>query len=103
MHICVIPSVDGVGLVEYFCTHLIYICAFLQRKIQTTLLKASSRGCVRTPTLPVVLALCKMLLLARYSEPELDPMWVVLWCITVAVLLLIIVCIECPPPRRFVR
>ena len=102
-HICVTPSVDGVGLVEYFCTHPIYICGFLQRKIWTSLLKTSSRGYVRTPTLPVVLALCKMLLLARYSEPELDPMRVVLWCITVAFLLLIIVCIECPPPRRFVR
>jgi hypothetical protein len=55
------------------------------------------------PTLPVVLALRKMLLLACYSEPELDPMWVVLWCITIAVLLLIIVCIECTHPRRFVR
>jgi len=55
------------------------------------------------PTLPVVLALCKMLLLAHYSEPELETVWVVLWCITVAFLLLIIVCIECPPPRRFVR
>ena len=28
VHICVTPSVDGVGLVEYFCTHPIYICAF---------------------------------------------------------------------------
>ena len=28
MHICVTPSVDGVGLVEYFCTHPIYICGF---------------------------------------------------------------------------
>ena len=43
----------------------------------------------------MVLALYEMLLLARYSEPELDPMWVMLWCITVAILLLIIVCIEC--------
>jgi hypothetical protein len=34
-----------------------------------------------------------MLLLACYSEPELDPMWITLWCITIAVLLLIIVCI----------
>ena len=55
------------------------------------------------PTLLVVLALFRMLPLARYSEPELDPMWVVLWCITVAVLLLVIVCLECPPPRRIVR
>ena len=28
MHICVTPSVDGVGLVEYFCTHPIYVCGF---------------------------------------------------------------------------
>ena len=104
MHICVTPpSVGGVGLVEYFCTHPKYICGFLQRKTQTSWLKTSSRGCVRTLTLPVVLALCKMILLARYSEPELDPMWVVLWYITVAFLLLVIVCLECPPPRRIVR
>jgi len=103
VHICVTPSVDGVGLVEYFYTHPIYICGFLQRKIRTTLLKTSSRGYVRTPTLPVVLALCKMILLAHHSEPELETVWIVLWCITVTVLLLIIVCIECPPPRRFVR
>ena len=28
MHICVTLSVDGVGLVEYFRTHPIYICGF---------------------------------------------------------------------------
>ena len=38
----------------------------------------------------MVLALYKMILLARYSEPKLDPMWVVLWCITIAFLLLVI-------------
>ena len=38
----------------------------------------------------------------RDSEPELDPMWVALWCYVVAWLLIIIICIECPP-RRFVR
>ena len=63
-------------------------------------LPASIKG---APTCLVVLALCKMLLLAHYSEPELETVWVVLWCVTVAVLLLIIVCIECPPPRRFVQ
>ena len=102
-HICVTPSVDGVGLVEYFCIQPIYLCGFLQKKNQTLLLKAPSRGCVRTPTLPVVLSLCKMILLAHHSEPELETVWVMLWCIIVAVLLLIIVCIECPSPRRFVR
>ena len=28
MHIYDTPSVDEVGLVEYFCTHPIYICGF---------------------------------------------------------------------------
>ena len=51
----------------------------------------------------MVLVLCKMFLLVLHSEPELETVWVVLWCITVAVLLLIIICIECPSPWRFVR
>ena len=58
-----------------------------------------SRDSVLHPTLPVVLALFRMLSLTQYSEPELDPIWVVLWCITVAFLLFVIVCLECPPPR----
>ena len=48
----------------------------------------------------MVIALCRMLPLARYSEPELNPIWVVLWSIVVVFLLLIIVCIECSPPWR---
>ena len=39
--------------------------------------------------------------LSQYSEPELDPVLVALWCIVVAWLILVIICIECPP--RFVR
>ena len=27
-YLCYSPSVDGVGLAKYFCTHLIYICGF---------------------------------------------------------------------------
>jgi hypothetical protein len=42
------PSADVVGLVEYLCTHPIYICGFLQRKTRTSLLKTLNRGCVRT-------------------------------------------------------
>ena len=56
---------------------------FTEEDIQTSFSKTLSRGSVLHPTLPVVLALFRMLSLARYSEPELDPMWVVLWCITV--------------------
>ena len=93
----------GLDLLSTFVLTRYIFVVFLQKKIQTTLLKTSSRGCVQTPTLPVVLVLCKMFLLAHHSELELETVWVVLWCITVAVLLLIIVCIECLPPRRFVR
>ena len=93
----------GLDLLSTFVLTQYIFVVFLQKKILTTLLKTSSRGCVQTPTLPVVLVLCKMFLLAHHSEPELETVWVVLWCITVAVLLLIIVCIECPPPQRFLR
>ena len=92
------PSVDGVGLVEYFCTHPIYIYHFASEEDPDFIVEDIELRLHLHPTLPVVLALCKMLLLAHYSEPELEPAWVVVWCITVAVLLLIIVCIECPPP-----
>ena len=63
-----------------------------------------SRVIVLHPTLPVEPALLEMFSLSQYSEPELDPMWVALWCYVVAWLLIIIIiiCIECPP-RRFVR
>ena len=97
------PLWMGLDLLSTFVLTRYIFVVFLQKKIRTLLLKTSSRGRVRIPTLPVVLALCKMILLAHHSEPELETVWVVLWCITVAVLLLIIVCIECPPPRRFVR
>ena len=93
----------GLDLLSTFVLTRYIFVVFFQKKIRTLLLKTSSRGRVRTPTLPVVLALCKMILLAHHSEPELETLWVVLWRIAVAVLLLIIVCIECPPPRRFVR
>ena len=39
--------------------------------------------------------------LSQYSEPALDPMLFAVWCYVVAWLLIIIICIECPP--RFVR
>jgi len=92
----------GLDLLSTFVLTRYIFVVFLQKKIRTLLLKTSSRGCVRTPTLPVVLALCKMILLAHHSEPELETVWVVLWCITVAFLLLVIVCLDGPPPRRIV-
>ena len=88
-----------VGLAEYVCTHP--TLTFLQKKTQTSYQTTPSRVIVLHPTLPVEPALFEMFLLAQYSEPELDPMWVALWCYVVACLIIIIICIECPP--RFVR
>ena len=39
--------------------------------------------------------------LSQYSEPVVDPMWFAVWCYVVVWLIIIIICIECPP--RFVR
>ena len=60
-----------------------------------------SRVIVLHPTLPVEPALYEMPSLSQYSEPVLDPMWFAVCCYVVAWLLIIIICIECPP--RFVR
>ena len=73
MHICVTSSVGGVGLVEYFCTHPIYICGFASKKDPDFIVEDVELRLRLHPTLPMVLALCKMLLLAHYSKPELDP------------------------------
>ena len=35
--------------------------------------------------------------LSQYSEPVVDPMWFAVWCYVVAWLVIIIICIECPP------
>ena len=68
----------------------------LQMKTRTSLLRTSSRWSLPHPTLPVVLALCRMLQLVSYSESNLDPILIMLWSIVLAFLLLIIMCIECP-------
>ena len=73
----------------------------LQKKTQTSCQTTLSRVIVLHPTLPVEPALFEIISLTQYSEPELDPMWVALWCYVVAWLIIIIICIECPP--RFVR
>ena len=49
------------------------------------------RVIVLYPTLPVEPALSEMFSLTQYSEPELDPMWVAVWCYVVAWLLFIII------------
>ena len=73
----------------------------LKKKTQTSCQTTLSRVIVLHPTLPVEPALFEMLSLTQYSEPALDPMWFAVWCYVVAWLIVIIICIECPP--RFVR
>ena len=65
----------GLDLLSTFVLTRYIFVVFLQKKIRTLLLKTSSRGRVRTPTLPVALGLCKMILLALHSEPELETVW----------------------------
>ena len=77
-------SVEEVGLVEYF---IIIPILLLQRKTQTSLLRTSSRWSLPHPTLPMVLALCRMLSLASYSKPDPDPILIELWSIVLAFLL----------------
>ena len=98
MHnMCYPPPWMGLDLLSTFVLTPILL---LQRKIRTSWLRMLSRRLRLHPTLPVVLALCKMPPLARYSKPNLDFILVVLWSIVVAFLVLIIVHIECPPPWR---
>ena len=73
------PPLMGLDLLSTFVLTRYIFVVFLQKKIRTLLLKTSSRGCVRTATLPMVLALYKMILLAHHSKPELETVWVVLW------------------------
>ena len=56
---------------------------FLQKKTQTSYQTTPSRVIVLHPTLPVEPALFEMFSLTQYSEPELDPMWVAVWCYVV--------------------
>ena len=89
-----------VGLAEYVCTHP--ILTFYRRRPRLRTRRRRVGLSFYTQPLPVEPALFEMFSLAQYSEPELDPMWVALWCYVVAWLLIIIICIECPP-RMFVR
>ena len=85
-----------VGLAEYVCTHpLLY---FLQRKIQTSFPKTLSRGSVLHPTLPVDRVTRRKLRMAQDSD-DLFVVNIVVW---VLVVILAIVALHCPLPRRVV-
>ena len=64
---------DGVGLVEYFCTHPIYIYHFASEEDPDFVVEDVELRLRPHPTLPVVLALCKMLLLGDTLSPSWIP------------------------------
>ena len=94
------PSMGVVGLAEYVCTHP--TLTFYRRRPR---LRARRRW--------VGLSFCTQPCLWNrpcrdafavaifWARAALDPMWFAVWCYVVAWLLIIIICIECPP--RFVR
>ena len=79
----------AVGLAEYVCT----------RKIQTTFPKTSSRVFVLHPALPVVRVTRGEFCMAQDSD---DPLFVVNVVVWVLVVILVIVALLCPLPRRVV-
>jgi hypothetical protein len=100
VHILVLsPSVGVVGLVEYFCTHPGYLCCFSGRPG----LRCRGRpvgGRFYTQHCLWCWPLQKLPLACRCSDdldPDLDPVWIVLWSITVVILLIVIVFLHCAP------
>ena len=86
-----------VGLAEYVCTPH---SEFLQRKIQTSFSKMLSRGSVLHPTLPVDRVTRRKFRMAQDSD---DPLFVVNIVVWVLVIIVAIVALHCPLPRRVVR
>ena len=87
-----------VRLAEYVCTHS--ILNFLQRKIQTSFPKTLSRDSVLHPTLPVDRVTRRKFRMAQDSD---DPLFVVNVVVWILVVILAIVVLHCPLPRRVVR
>ena len=73
---------------------------FLQKKIQTLFLTTLSRGTVLHPALPVVRVTRRKFRMAQDSD---DPLFVVNVVVWVLVVILAIVALHCPLPRRVVR
>ena len=90
------PSVGVVGLAEYVYTHP---CIILQRKTQTLFPRTLSRGSVLHPILHVDRVTRRKLRMAQDS----DDLFVVNVLDWVLVVILAIVALHCPLPRRVVR
>ena len=87
-----------VGLAEYVCTHPILY--FLQKQIQTSFRTTLSRGTVLHPALPVVRVTHRRFRMVQDSD---DPLFVVNVVVWILVVILAIVVLHCPLPRRVVR
>ena len=73
---------------------------FFQRKIQTSFLTTLSRGTVLHPALTVVRVTHRRFRMVQDSD---DPLFVVNVVVWVLVVILAIVALHCPLPRRVVR
>ena len=87
----------AVELAEHVCTHP--LLNFLQRKIQTLFPRTLSRGSVLHPTLLVDRITRRKLRMAQDS----DDLFVVNVLVWILVVILTIVMLHCPLPRRVVR
>jgi hypothetical protein len=95
------PSVGGVGLVEYVCTHPCLINCF-QRWIPTLSPNTSSRLLSYNQTLPVDSGSPQEASMALDSDDVLKVFTILVWA-TVLMLDLVAVVLPCPQPRRVVR
>ena len=86
-----------VGLVEYVCTHPILNFYRGRSRLHS---RRRSRGFVLHPTLPVDRVTRRKFRMAQDSD---DPLFVVNIVVWVLVVILAIVALHCPLPRRVVR
>jgi hypothetical protein len=95
------PSVGGVELVEYVCTHPCLINCF-QRRILTLSPKTSSRLLSYTQPVPMESGSPQEASMVLDSNEALEAFTIVVWLV-VLMLLLMVVVLPCPQPRRVVR
>ena len=84
---------------DLLSTFVLTLAYFLQRKIQTLFPRTLSRGSVLHPTLAMVRVTRRKLRMAQDSD-DLVVVHVLVW---VLVVVLAIVALYCPLPRRVVR
>ena len=87
---------DGVGLAEYVCTHP---CLIFTEEDPEFIPEDVNRGSVLHPTLPVDRVTRRKFCMAQDSD-DLFVVNIVVW---VFVVILAIVALHCPLPRRVVR